>query len=199
MTINHTLFLDANFLNYALQIDIEFANKAKEKRCPHCKNKLHFGRYQRKGRLFNVSLPEEWGIFHSLCCSSEICRKRVRPLSLRYAGKSPYSPGLFLLAELIKARGSQRSIIALSKELKVSERTIRRWLSFWKKVYSKSTWWRKISSIYMLSGKTLNDLWNSLLTIKTKTEAFQYLIIKSAEIWDEFQLFVGDIIPAKDA
>jgi hypothetical protein len=197
---NHKLFLNASFLEFALRIDLEFSAQARLKPCIHCGGTLHSARYQRKGRLIDTTLPDNWGLFHSLCCSFEGCRKRVRPFSIRYAGRSPFSIALYLLAELIQSRGSNRSILSLCKELNISERTIRRWLSFWKKVYSKSTWWRKISSIWMLSGKSLSELWDLLLSIKkTSSETFQYLLINSSEIWSEIKLFVGYRPPAKDA
>ena len=120
MPFNHKLFLNASFLEFAIQIDLKFAEQARLKCCHHCGGKLHSARYQRKGRLLDLDLAEDWGSFHSLCCSVEGCRKRIRPLSIRYAGRSPFSLALFLLAELIQSRGSQRSIIALSKELGVS-------------------------------------------------------------------------------
>ena len=197
---NHKLFLNASFLEFASRLDQKFSEEARLKSCPNCKSPLHSARYQRKGRFIDMALPDDWGCFHSLCCSAEGCRKRVRPISIRYAGRSPFSTALFLLAELIQSGGSNRSIIYICKELNISERTIRRWLSFWKSVYSKSTWWRKIASVWMLSGKTLNEFWNLLLTTKkTFTDSFQELLINSKEIWMEIKLFVGDRLPAKDA
>lgn len=163
---NHKLFLNASFLEFAAKIDTEFAERACLKACPHCRGSLHFARYARKGRFIDITLPDNWSSFHSLCCSVEGCRKRVRPFSIRYAGRSPYSVALYLLAELIQSGGAKRSVIALCKELRVSERTIRRWQSFWKKVYAKSIWWRKTSSIWMLSGQTLYKLWLSLFGVK---------------------------------
>ena len=200
MSFNHKLFLNASFLKFASRLDTEFAALARLKSCAHCGGTLHFARYTRKGRFIDLALPDDWSSFHSLCCSGEGCRKRVRPLSIRYAGQSPFSASLFLLAELIQSGGSKRSIISLSKELNVSERTIRRWLLLWKKIYINSTWWRKITSVWMINGKTLIDFWSLLFTIKkTDEDAFQYLLIKSAEIWNEIKLFVTYIIPAKDA
>lgn len=200
MSFNHKLFLDASFLEFASRLDIEFATQARLKCCTHCGGTLHFARYRRKGRLIDIALPEDWAAFHSLCCSVEGCRKRVRPLSIRYAGQSPFSVSLFLLAELIQSGGSKRSIISLSKKLYVSERTIRRWLLLWKKIYGNSTWWRKIASVWMLSGKALNDFWSLLLTTKKiYKNTFQDLLIKSAEIWSEKKLFVTYKVPAKDA
>jgi len=200
LSFNHKLFLDASFLEFASRLDLEFAAQARLKCCTHCGGTLHFARYRRKGRLLDVVLPEDWEFFHSLCCSVEGCRKRVRPLSIRYAGQSPFSVALYLLAELIQTGGSEPSIISLSKELNISERTIRRWLSLWKKIYTNSIWWRKIASVWMLSGKTLSDFWSLLLTTKKTTkETFQDLLIKIAEIWSETKLFVTYKIPAKDA
>lgn len=162
MAFNHKLFLNASFLEFAIGVDIEFSEKAQLKGCPHCGGKLHFARYERKGRFVDLALPDDWGPFHSLCCSVDGCRKRMRPLSIRYAGRSPFSVALFLLAELIQSGGSKRSTTSLCKELNVSERTIRRWLLLWKRIYANSTWWQKIGSVWMLNGKRLHELWERL-------------------------------------
>jgi len=201
MSLNHKLFLNASFLEFAIKIDIELSQKARIKSCPHCGGTLHSARYQRKGRIVDgVTLPEDWGSFHSLCCSSEGCRKRVRPPSMRYAGRSPFSSSLFLLAELIQSGGSARAMTALSKELNISERTLRRWMLLWKKLYNTSKWWRKIASLWMLSGKMLYDFWEQLLKSKeTHEDAFQNLLMQSTEIWSETNLFVTHSISAKDA
>jgi hypothetical protein len=190
---NHKLFLNASFLEFALKIDVEFAETARLRCCPHCNAPLHYARYERKGRVSDLSLPDSWGSFHGLCCSAEGCRKRIRPLSIRYAGRSPFSVALYLLAELIQSGGSERSIISLCKELNISERTIRRWKLFWKKIYVGSIWWRKIASIWMLSGQTLLQLWISMLGInKNLINSFQDLLKVSAKIWSEIKLFSGD-------
>jgi len=106
---------------------------------------------------------------------------------------------LFLLVELIKSGGSKRSLIALRKELQISERTIHRWLAFWRKVYTQSIWWRKVASIWMLSGRTTKELWPLLLkTQNNSLDAFKYLLLNSIEIWHEISLFGGPPLPAKD-
>jgi len=93
-----------------------------------------------------------------------------------------------------------RSIVALSKELDVSERTIRRWIKFWKHVHQKSKWWRKLSSVFSLNGKSVSDLLSLLIKNgKTIKDSFSYLIFNSAELWDEMTFSVGDGSPAKDA
>lgn len=183
-----------------MELDVEFSKNVQRKGCPHCGGKLHFARYERKGRFLEGVPFQGWNFFHSLCCANEGCRKRVRPLSIRFAGRSPYSGGLVLLAKLLISGASKQSIIALSKEIKVSERTLRRWVRLWNCVHKKSVWWRKIASVWNLNGKTLNDLWNSILKFKKNIKnAFEYLLLQSAELWHEIKFFDGDCCPAKDA
>jgi hypothetical protein len=194
------LLSDASFLDFALKIDVEFSEKASLKGCPACGGRLHYARYLRKGRLLEIDLPQEWNLFQGLCCANETCRKRVRPLSIRFAGRSPFNGSLVLLAKLLISGGSKRTIISLCKALKVSERTVRRWIHFWKYVHARSTWWRKLASIWSLSGKSLSELWNILLeNKKSPKNSFEYLILNSAELWCEIKFSDGGDLPAKDA
>jgi hypothetical protein len=195
-----TLLSDASFLSFAQQLDMELAEKSKIKGCPCCGSKLYFARYQRKGRIGELEVPPEWNSFHSLCCGTQGCRKRVRPLSIRFAGQSPFSSTLVILAKLLSSGGSQRSVHALCKILKTSERTVRRWLSFWKQAQEKSVWWRKLVSQWSLSGKSLNNLWGLILKNKNNfKKSFEYLLLSVAELWQEFRFNVGCNSPAKDA
>lgn len=108
MELNHTIFSNARFIQLVIEIDKDFVHQAKVKNCPFCKSKLNYARYLRKPRFMGDDLPKEWEIFDGLCCSREGCRKRVRPRSVRYAGRSPYSNALFLLIKLLKT-GSNKS------------------------------------------------------------------------------------------
>ena len=188
---NPKLFLNASFFLFASEIDIEFAEIARKNACPYCKHVLHYARYERKGRTINdEKLPADWGHFHSLCCSNGKCRKRVRPTSIRFAGRSPFSVAFYLLAELIQSGGSERSICKLSKELSVSERTIGRWLSLWKRIYSGSVCWRKISSIWIMNGKGLDSLSKLVFSVKQNLkETFEELLKINSELWNEINLF----------
>jgi hypothetical protein len=194
------LLSNASFLEFALEIDQNFSDDARTKGCPHCGGALHYARYTRKSRTEAPEIPESWYYFHSLCCSNENCRKRLRPQSVRYAGRSPHNAGVLLLSKLLTSGGSMRSVIALSRELNVSERTIRRWLKFWKYIHQKSKWWRKLASIYNLNGKSLNNLWDLLLRNgESLKKSFSYLILKSSMLWGEITFSVGVNFPAKDA
>ena len=201
LIINISILLsDASFLRFAMDLDAELSKNSQKNGCPNCGGKLHFARYERKGRFLKGVPVENWNNFHSLCCSQEGCRKRVRPYSVRFAGRSPHNSGLVLLARLVISRGSGRSLHKISKELQVSERTLRRWARFWNCVHKKSVWWRKIASVWNLSGKTLNVLWDSIFKLKKNLKnSFEYLLLQSAKLWHEIKFIDGDYFPAKDA
>lgn len=178
---------------------MDFSSRARELGCRYCNGKLHSAFYLRKGRLAELEIPDGWELFYSLCCSREGCRKRIRPPSVRYAGRSPNCSILVLLAHLITSGASQRSIQALSKELGISERTARRWLELWKRVFRISTWWRKLASLWNLSGQNLFVLWQMLLRSESEHVAIKNILRKSADLWEECRFIVGPEPPAEVA
>ncbi len=174
--------------------------------CKFCKSPLHFARYVRKGRSgTSLELPEGWNIFYSFCCSREGCRKRNRPLSVRYAGQSPHSASLLILAHLFSVGSSFRSIKALVNSIEVSERTIRRWMKMWKYIHNNSLWWRKLASMHSLNGQCICSLFklenyvDELSALHNIKIIFENLILQSAALWLEIFLFVGNRLPAKVA
>jgi len=143
--------------------------------------------------------PEGWALFASLCCSREGCRKRVRPLSLRYAGRSPHSVAVLLLCRFLKSGGSQKSTAALCTLLGISPRTVGRWLRLWRAARSRSVWWRKIASRFGLHGKTLVDLHNALVGLHSLKTANELLLSECAQLWSEIRITDGEVAPAKHA
>jgi hypothetical protein len=187
-------------LDFAACRDVEFAEEARKKGCPHCGGSLHYGRYYRKFRsLPDFEPPEGWALFASLCCSREGCRKRVRPLSLRYAGRSPHSVAVLLLCRFLKSGGSQKSTSALCKLLGISPRTVSRWLRLWRAAHSRSVWWRKIASRFGLHGKTFVDLHNTLVGLHSPKTATELLLSECAQLWSEIRITDGEVAPAKHA
>jgi Homeodomain-like domain len=179
---------------FAEKVDCDLAINAKNKNCPCCKGPLNFARYLRvlRGAQRNFAADDRV-LFHGLCCSSEGCRKRVRPPSIRFAGRSPRSPVFLLLATLLKSGGSERKVRAISKELGVSERTIRRWLRMWTKVENQSIWWRKIAAQYFLHGRSVKTLWSVLCGLHLDAQAaMEFLVKESAQLWQEVKITVGN-------
>ena len=183
----------------ALDIDKDLALKARTKGCPHCSGTLHAAPYARKGRAGPVPVPDGWADFYGLCCSREGCRRRVRPDSVRFAGRSPHFPLLILLAQLLSARGSQRRIADLRAALGVSERTVHRWLEFWDRVHARSRWWRERASLFSLSGLTLDALWNELAGRESASVAAQNFLMMCLALWNEVPLCGGAGPPAEVA
>ncbi len=82
--------------------------------------------------------------------------------------------------------------------LEVSERTVRRWLRFWKKVERDSSWWKVIASRWMLSGKTLSDYWNKLThIIDDMFTAILELVKSMADLWTDESRFLSVFAPAQ--
>lgn len=193
-------FGSASLLDFAARRDVEFAEEARKKGCPHCRGPLHYGRYFRKFRpLPDCEPPEGWALFASLCCSRKGCRRRVRPLSLRYAGRSPHSVAMLLLCRFLKSGGSQKSTSALCSLLGISPRTVGRRLGLWRAAHSRSVWWRKIASRFGLHGKTLVDLYDTLLGLHQPKTAIELLLTECAQLWTEIRIIDREDAPAKQA
>ena len=183
------LFGSARFFAFAQSLDEQLADDLKQKGCPFCGGALHFSCYQRKSRSpFDIPLPERWDTFFSLCCAKEGCRRRSRPLSIRYAGRSPHSAGVLLLCNLLHTGGAQRAIVALCKELMVSERTVRRWLRFWKTTCLRTKWWRELAGRFSLSGSSIINVFENLM-IKNPIQLSCEIIAKETmKLWPEIRL-----------
>lgn len=178
-----------------MNIDVELSKSLKKKGCPHCGSPLHFARYARKGRAGPAPVPEGWENFHGLCCAREGCRKRVRPPSVRFAGRSPHAPILVLLAHLMRARGSLRRISEICSALRVSERTLRRWLRFWDRAHANSRWWRELASLHALSGQTISSIPGDVFQIQW----LQKTVFLCTPLWNELLFGVGPGPPAEEA
>jgi len=182
-----------------MRVDADLASIANKKGCPHCGARLHFARYARKGRIGPDPAPEGWANFHGLCCAREGCRKRVRPMSVRFAGRSPHAPMLVLLALLLRARGALRRVSDVCSALLVSERTVKRWLRFWERSHASSRWWRELASLHSLSGRTVTDLWKRFAGASDERDVAQRIVRLCSPLWSESTLCDGTGPPAEDA
>lgn len=184
----------ARFFAFAKQIDLDLAKSARAKGCPHCGGKLHSAAYFRSPR----HAPDEGKVrFHGLCCSAEGCRRRTRPQSIRFAGRSPFSSQILILARLFHAGPSERNCQQVASELSISLSTAKRWICCWRRVESRSKWWRSLSGGLGLSGQNLWGLWIKLITSDEVPEPFEFLLEKSSSLWAEVKLIVGPEPPAE--
>lgn len=156
------------------------------KTCPHCQRGiLHWASWKRKVRApEGVSLPSEFEIQFSLCCSAEGCRRRVTPASVRFPSHSPNLAAAVILARIFASGPSRKRISEIQEILGVDERTIRRWLARWRNVEGSSAWWRRIASSVLMSGKTVEDLWFFYCErIGSISAAFMRLAVDCHTLW----------------
>jgi hypothetical protein len=185
---------EARFFAFAKQIDLELSSEARRKGCPFCGGKLHSAAYFRSPR----HSPELGKVrFYGLCCGREGCRRRTRPQSIRFAGRSPFSAQFLLLARLLCSGPSWRNCQKVSAELSISLSTAKRWICYWRRVESASVWWRMLAAGFFLNGKTLWELWTALTSARSTFVSFEFLLQKSASLWAEVKFIVGPDPPAE--
>jgi hypothetical protein len=112
--------------------------------CSHCEGgRLHFAAYERRPRFGNLVVPEglDWGRF-SLCCGK--CRQRTLPPSMVFLGRKVYVELTLVFASLLALRdGIEKAHEATG----VPERTIQRWLSYWRELVPSAAWWRSMRAL----------------------------------------------------
>jgi hypothetical protein len=192
--------LNASFLELLVAVDLDLSAQARRNGCPACGAPLHSARYPRKGHTGPVRAPEGWDLFHGLCCSKEGCRRRVRPESVRFAGRSPNVPFQVAMVRVLRSGGAQRGVAALAALARVSERTVRRWLDFWRRVHARSRWWNDVAGRFSLSGLGLEDLVSRHFPDLGEVLAKVRLSLCLRLLWfEKFTDFVGEASPAEDA
>jgi hypothetical protein len=119
------------FLSELVAIDFETAQKVKALGCPECKSTLHNSNFTRKFRGLEIVTPPQFEVRFSFCCSSDGCRRRLTPPSVRFTRNKVYLGMVILLI-------SSGITTFLDQTLKVSPQTRRRWMKFWSLVLSPS-------------------------------------------------------------
>ena len=146
----HSLLSDASFWRQLQHLDEQIAQQAKRAGCPYCQGVLHVAHYPRKVFGVRRSLLGE-GYEHrlSFCCSSEGCRRRTTPASVRFLGRRCFPGALVLLACALTQNLSRRRRARLGARLGVSERTLQRWRHWWRSTLPDTPWWREARSQFV--------------------------------------------------
>ncbi|MGI6301742.1 MAG: hypothetical protein ACOX52_11895 [Verrucomicrobiota bacterium] len=90
------LLQNSRFFQLLFKIDCRQAQEAAQSCCRACGGKLHRADYPRKARGVPHKLTEQWDRRYSFCCSTEGCRLRHTPVSVRFLGRKVYS-GVFIV------------------------------------------------------------------------------------------------------
>ena len=125
-----------------LQIDKDLAVETREKGCPYCGGVLHSACYPRKLKGFSASLDVKEIVRFSFCCSTDGCRRRVTPPSVRFLGRKRYlSAVVVLLSAMLQGLTQRRRAEELEKLVGVSHRTLSRWQTWWQETFTASRFW----------------------------------------------------------
>lgn len=141
--MSHRFLASASLYSFLLRIDEERAEEVRSSGCC-CGGRLHKSNYPRKPR----GGPDDLGPEHherlSFCCDQDGCRKRATPPSVRFLGRRVY---LAVVVTLIPAlmQGATaariRKLAALVGD--VSDRTLKRWQSWWQETFPTTDFWRE--------------------------------------------------------
>lgn len=132
--MSHKLLLDASLYGVLWLIDQDLAAQCKAARCP-CGGRLDVANYPRKPRG-GPELPAEQKLRLSFCCATEGCRRRSTPPSTRFLGRRVYLGAVVVVLSRLAERCTRKLLAQLRALVgHVSERTIDRWLSWWREAF----------------------------------------------------------------
>lgn len=148
-----SLLEDSRFFNLLLKFDEDIAAQARQGGCA-CGGVLHAAPYTRKPRGGPDTLVGEMNVRFSFCCATEGCRRRVTPPSLRFLERKVFFGIVVLLVPVLRDGLTASRLRRLVERLQVSERTIRRWVRFWRETFATSRTWQAARRFFATPVKT---------------------------------------------
>jgi hypothetical protein len=146
--LSHALLASPTFHQVLLDIDRELAAEMRTAGCQACGGRLDSRTYPRKPRGGPPGLSEEHDRRLSFCCAVEGCRKSHTPPSVRFLGRRVWLGAVVVLAAALQHGPSPRRVSRLREWLEVSERTLRRWRSWWLERFASCPFWRGCSGLF---------------------------------------------------
>lgn len=130
------------------QIDQDLALACQRVGCPYCHSPLHNAPYTRKPKGGPESIPEEYCVRLSLCCSREDCRRRVLPPSCLFLGRKVYWGAVILIVTTLwQQKPKDNSINMLASKFTVPRNTVVRWIHYFRDVFPKSLGWQRLRGL----------------------------------------------------
>ena len=142
------LLQDVSLFRVLHQIDQDLALACQHVGCPFCCSPLHKAPYTRKPRGGPNSIPEEYCVRLSLCCSKEDCRRRVLPPSCLFLGRKVYWGAIILIVTTLRQQNPKNnSINMLARKFNVSRSTVVRWIRYFHEVFPKNPRWQRLRGL----------------------------------------------------
>lgn len=127
---------DPVFFDLLHKIDKDIAKEYRQKECPKCRSPLHYANYMRKARF----IVDKYLLRFSVCCSK--CRSRAKIPSTLFFNSFVYGSAFFLIIACFNNNNGHR-YRRLASIFNVSDRTLRRWKSWWDNTFITSNFWKK--------------------------------------------------------
>ena len=134
----HSILSNARVWAFLKRIDAAEAEACRAAGCPRCGGTLHSASYLRKPYGLSAELRDDARRF-SLCCS--VCRRRVKPPSVRFFGRRFYVGALFLLVSALAVAGGVR-LETIARRWRIPSATLRRWRRWWRETFPATRAWR---------------------------------------------------------
>lgn len=172
------LLQDISLFRVLHQIDKDLASACRQAGCPFCNSPLHNAPYTRKPRGGPDSIPEEYCVRQSLCCSKEECRRRVLPPSCLFFGRKVYWGAVILIVTTLWQQNPRNySINMLARKFKISRNSVVGWIHYFRDVFPKSSGWHRLRGL--ISAEVSNNQLPRMLVdsfLKSHTSYFQVLV-----------------------
>jgi hypothetical protein len=132
---------DSRLYALLLKFDDDLAAIARRSGCS-CGGALHTARYSRKPRGWVVAQPDGYDRRHSFCCAEDGCRKRTTPASVRFLGPKVYLGAVVALVTALRQGANARRTAELRRAIGASRRTLSRWRTWWREIFTATSFWR---------------------------------------------------------
>ena len=138
--MSHSLLGDPRLHDFLCSVDGELASAAQAAGCPHCGGVLHSARYPRSVRGGGTDAMN--GYRASFCCAQDVCRRRVTPPSVRFAGRKRFLSAVVLLVSAARHGARPAQARALERVYGVSRSTLARWRRWWRERVPRTAFWQ---------------------------------------------------------
>lgn len=146
-----SILQDSRLYPFLMRVDEDLASQARQSKCRFCGGKLHSACYLRKPRGLPAGMDPgpAYPVRFSFCCSVEGCRRRHTPPSIRFLGRRVYLGVMVVLLAAMRQGTHPRSPGKLGELFGVDRRTLNRWRVWWRTVFPKSEFWRRMKARFL--------------------------------------------------
>lgn len=152
MTLSQIDLGDSRFFDVLWKCDQDLARQAKADAggvCAECGGALHQGNFPRKPRGGRGLIGPEYKLRLGFCCSTDGCRSRLTPPSVRFLGRRFYLGSVIVLVSALRDGLTERRAAELRELIGVSTRTLRRWRGWWQEIFAASPFWKSVRDRFL--------------------------------------------------